>query len=150
MKPSEHLTTGWQPYREPLRVTLIRTLSIALIAGALVSLGAGGLKRWPVLSLLILWPSFGGHWIDLLYLNGLRPRLPANRTIQCIARLAVWFGGGILLAVGVQLTLRLLVGRGPLVWLTWAIAGALFVAIELVAHAALHLRGRPSFYNGLG
>jgi fatty acid desaturase len=98
----------------------------------------------------MLWPSFGGHWIDLLYLNALRPRLPASRTLQCIARLAVWFGGGILLAGGVQLTLRFLVGRAPLVWLTWAIAGALFVAIELVAHAALHLRGRPSFYNGLG
>lgn len=142
--------TDWQPYREPLRVTLMRTLSIALIAGAFVSLGAGGLKRWPVISLLMLWPSFGGHWIDLLYLNVLRSRLPTSRTIQLIARLTIWFAGGILLGVGVQLTLRFLVGRAPLVWLTWAIAGALFIVIELVAHAALHLRGRPSFYNGRG
>lgn len=142
--------TDWPPYREPLRVTLMRTLSIALIAGAFVSLGAGGLKRWPVISLLMLWPSFGGHWIDLLYLNVLRSRLPTSRTIQLIARLTIWFAGGILLGVGVQLTLRFLVGRAPLVWLTWAIAGALFIVIELVAHAALHLRGRPSFYNGRG
>jgi hypothetical protein len=35
-------------------------------------------------------------------------------------------------------------------WLTWVGAGAAFVAIELVAHAGLHVRGRPSFYNGLG
>jgi len=150
MQPPESLTTEWQPYREPLRVTLTRTVSIALIAGALVSLGTGSLKRWPVMSLLVLWPSFGGHWIDLLYLNVLRPRLPASHTIQRTARIAVWFAGGILLAIGVQLTLRILVGRAPLVWLTWAVAGALFVAIELVAHAGLHLRGRPSFYNGLG
>lgn len=24
------------------------------------------------------------------------------------------------------------------------------IVIELIAHTALHLRGRPSFYNGLG
>ena len=140
----------WQPYRKPLRVTLARTLSIAAIAGAVVALSAGGLRRWPVITLLMLWPALGGHWIDLFFLNGLRPRLPATRAIQRLARLAVWFAGGIVLAVGVQLTLRFLVGRAPLPWLTWAIAGAFFVAIELVAHGALHLRGRPSFYNGLG
>lgn len=140
----------WQPYREPLRVTLTRTVSIALVAGAMVTLPAGGFKRWPVVTLLMLWPAFGGHWIDLLFLNGLRPRLPERRTIQLLARIAVWFAGGIVLAAGVKLTTRILFDRPGLAWLTWAIAGAAFVAIELVAHAALHLRGRPSFYNGLG
>jgi hypothetical protein len=105
--------TDWQPYREPLRTTLVRTVSIALLAGALVALWSGGLRRWPAMSLLMLWPAFGGHWVDLLFLNYLRPR----------PRVA---------------------------WLTWAIAGVAFITIELIAHAALHLRGRPSFYNGLG
>jgi len=36
----------WQPYREPFRVTLTRTLSIALVAGAAVALPAGGIQRW--------------------------------------------------------------------------------------------------------
>jgi hypothetical protein len=142
--------TDWQPFREPLRVTLTRTLSIALVAGAVVSLWVGGLRRWPILSLLMLWPAVGGHWIDLLFLNGLRPRLPRNRSVQWVSRIAVWFAGGVLLGGGVDLTARMLLARPQLVRLTWLTAGAAFVAIELVAHAGLYLRGRPSFYNGLG
>jgi hypothetical protein len=141
---------SWQPFREPLRVTLTRTVSIALVAGLVVSLSTGGIKRWPVVSLIMLWPSFGGHWIDLLFLNGLRPLLPHDAWIQRLARIGVWFVGGVLLAAGVQLTIKLVLHRPGIAWLTWATAGALFVATELVAHAVLHSRGRPSFYNGLG
>jgi len=140
----------WQPYREPIRVTLIRTVSIALVAGAAVALPMGGVRLWPAVSLLMLWPAFGGHWIDLLFLNGLRPHLPANRLIQLLSRLLVWFVGGVALAIGVQLTAKALFDHPRLFSLTWATAGAAFIGIELVAHAALHLRGRPSFYNGLG
>lgn len=140
----------WQPHREPLRVTLTRTFTIALFAGAVVSLSLGGLRRWPVFSLLMLWPSFGGHWIDLLFLNVLRPRLPHSRLVQSIARFAVWFLGGIVLAVGVRLTAAVVLSRAPLLGLTWAVAGMGFIAVELIAHAALHARGRPSFFNGLG
>jgi hypothetical protein len=98
----------------------------------------------------MLWPSFGGHWIDLLFLNVLRPRLPRARLVQTTARFAVWFLGGVVLALGLRLTAATLLGRVPLLWLTWVVAGVGFVAIELVAHVALQLRGRPSFYNGLG
>jgi fatty acid desaturase len=140
----------WRPYREPLRVTLTRTLSIAIVAGAVVASRSGGIRRWPLLSLLMLWPAFGGHWIDMAFLNWLRPRLPESRPIQVVARVALWFVGGMVLALGVRLTAMLFVKDQSLPWLTWATAGTVFVAIELVAHAALHLRGRPSFYNGLG
>jgi fatty acid desaturase len=98
----------------------------------------------------MLWPAFGGHWIDLAFLNWLRPRLPKSRPIQVVARITIWFVGGMVLALGVRLTAMLLSEDQPLAWLTWATAGTAFVAIELVAHAGLHLRGRPSFYNGLG
>lgn len=140
----------WKPYHEPLRLTLVRTLSIALFGGGLVALSADRLARWPEASLLMLWPALGGHWIDLLFLNGIRPRLPTSRAIQTLARIAVWFAGGVVLAVGVQLTARMLAHHWRLAWLTWAIAGMAFIGIELIAHAALHLRGRPSFYNGRG
>ena len=142
--------TDWQPYREPLRTTLVRTVSIALLAGALVALWSGGLRRWPAISLLMLWPAFGGHWVDLLFLYYLRPRLPSTRRAQRGVRIVVWFLGGVGLALGVRLTAMLLLARPRVAWLTWAIAGVAFITIELIAHAALHLRGRPSFYNGLG
>src|SRR3954463_11835770 len=140
----------WQRFQEPLRVTLTRTITIALVAGGVVSLWAGGLARWPLLSLLMLWPSFGGHWVDLLFLNAIRPRLPETRGVQLTARLATWFAGGAVLALGMQLTVLLMLHGARVTWLTWARAGAMFVAIELVAHAGLHGRGRPSFYDGRG
>jgi hypothetical protein len=140
----------WQPYREPLRVTLTRTLSIAVLAATVAAPWLGGFRRWPVLVVLMLWPSFGGHWVDLLFLNWLRPRLPAARPVQRVARIALWFAAGIVLAFGARMTANLLLTRPPAAWLPWAMAGMAFVAIELIAHAALHVRGRASFYNGLG
>jgi hypothetical protein len=147
---SEVSAIRWEPFREPLRVTLARTVTIAAVAGRIVAIWAGGLSRWPVLTLLMLWPALGGHWVDVLFRNAIAPRLSASRGVQRLARLAVWFGGGILLAMGMQLTASLILQRGGMTWLTWARAGALFVAIELVAHAGLHRRGRPNFYDGRG
>jgi hypothetical protein len=141
---------GWQPYREPLRVTLTRTIGIAMFAAAVAAPWLGGFRRWPMLVVLMLWPSFGGHWIDLFFLNWLRERLPSATLVQRVARIALWFAGGMVLALGARLTAALIFSRPPATWLPWAVAGAAFVAIELVAHAALQFRGRPSFYNGLG
>src|SRR6185436_8356079 len=101
--------TEWLPFREPLRVTLTRTVAIALVAGFIVAQWWGGLARWPVASAVMLWPSFGGHWIELWFLNWLRPRLSDNRGVQIAARLAVWFIGGIALALGMRLTAAALV-----------------------------------------
>jgi hypothetical protein len=85
----------WQPYREPLRVTVLRTITIALVAGVLVARFWGnGHLRWPVATLVMLWPSFGGHWVELWFLNWLRPRLSSARVVQVAARVGVWFVGG--------------------------------------------------------
>lgn len=144
------MTTTWQPYREPLRATLVRTITIALVAGAVLSRWMGGWPHWPMLTLLLLWPSFGGHWIELWFLNWLRPRLSAARGAQVVARVAVWFVGGTVLALGMGLT-ALALGAFPASrWPAWWIAGLGFIGVELVAQLALQLRGMPSFYNGRG
>jgi hypothetical protein len=141
---------NWQPYRESFRRTATRTLAIAMVVAALVAPSAGGFSRWPVLTLLFLWPSFGGHWVDLFFLNWLRPRLSHQPAVQRIARIGVWFAGGALIALGMKLTVQALFARPQIVWLTWIRGGAIFIAIELVAHGALTFRRRASFFNGLG
>jgi hypothetical protein len=70
--------------------------------------------------------------------------------VQGAARLAVWFVGGIGLAIGMRLTAMALGSFRMARWPAWWIAGFGFIGIELVAHPALQLRGRPSFYNGRG
>jgi hypothetical protein len=144
------MISTWQPYQEPLRSTLLRTVIIALVIGAVLALRSRNLANWPIAALLALWPSFGGHWVEIFFLNWLRPRLPASRATQIAARLAVWFIGGIIIAFGLALSAIALGRFRPTWWHAWAIAGLAFIAIELLVHAALQLRRRPNFYNGRG
>jgi hypothetical protein len=139
----------WTPYREPFRDTLLRTGAIALIVGTVFSLSTRGRVSWPVAVLMMLWPALGGHFIELWFLNWLRPRVPGERGMQIAVRLAAWFAGGVLLAALMSLTARTLVGR-PVRALPWWVAGLGFIGIELIAHLGLRARGRPSAYDGLG
>jgi hypothetical protein len=144
------MTSPWQPFREPLRTTLFRTGTIAMVVGAVLARSWGGLARWPLAILLVLWPSLGGHWVEVWFLNSLRPRLFTAYGVQVAARVAVWFVGGIGLAIGMRLTAMALGSYRMARWPAWWIAGLAFIGIELLAHLALQLRGRPSFYNGRG
>jgi hypothetical protein len=144
------MSTSWQPHREGLRTTLLRTATIALVVGVVLAYESGGRISWPLGSLFMLWFSLGGHWVELLYLNWLRPRLSSARPIQIVARVATWFVGGSVLAIGIAVTARVLAGMLPDQWPAWWLGGAAFVGLELVVHLALLVRGRPSFYNGRG
>jgi hypothetical protein len=140
-------TPVFQPFREPLRRTVLRTCTIALIAGLATALATRHIGRWPAEALLMLWPAFGGHWVELAFLNVLRPKLPVMRSVQITARLVTWFIGGTLLTIGLLLTTRVLPGFRAVQFPAW-IGGIAFIGIELVVHAVMHLRGLPNFYNG--
>jgi hypothetical protein len=135
-------------FHEPLRKTLIRTVLIAVIAGAVIARLSGGWSRWPLDSLLAFWITFGGHWVEVWFLNGVRPRIPAAGGIQKSARLAVWFFGGVLLGVGIVLTARAFGERIAWQWSKWWVFGAFFIVVELVVHLTLLLRGQPGFFRG--
>jgi hypothetical protein len=144
------MTTPWQPHREPLRATLLRTIIIAVVAGAILARFSGRRIGWPLAALLLFWLTFGGHWLELWYLNWLRPRISSARYAQIVARVATWFVGGSALALGMALTARALAGFPPARWPAWWLGGFVFIGVELVVHLALQLRGQPSFYNGQG
>lgn len=142
-----------QPYREPLRVTLLRTGIIAVVVGAVLARSWGGVGWWPMATLMALWPALGGHWVEVWFLNWLRPRIPGARAVQVAARIAVWFIAGIGLVMGMALTATALgfpAAQGRAWGRAWWVGGLAFIGIELVAHLVLQLRGRPSFYNGRG
>ena len=140
----------WQPFREPLRATLTRTIGIALVGGFLLSLGRGGIARWPVATVVMLWPALGGHFLELWFLNWLRPRLPRERGVQVVARVVLWFLGGVVFVFAMWLTAGVLTGQMPAVRPAGWNGGLAFIGIELVAQLVLHLRGLPSFYDGRG
>jgi hypothetical protein len=96
----------------------------------------------------MLWPSFGGHWVELWFLNWLRPRIPASRGVQIFVRLGVWFGGGVVLATGMYLTTMSFARFPPRRWPPWWIGGLAFIGVELVAQLALQLGlGRRAALN---
>ena len=133
-----------KPFTEPFRVTLRRTIAIALVAGLVFSLATrGGLRRWPVATLVMLWPSFGGHWVELWYLNRLRPRLPAGARV--LVRLGVWFVAGCVFGIAMAMTAAAL-NYHPVQLPAWWLAGFGFIVVELIAHLVLRARGRPSIY----
>jgi hypothetical protein len=142
------MTSQWIPYREPLRTTILRTGIIAIVAGAALSQLWGGLAHWFIATLLVLWPSFGGHWVEVWFLNWVRPHLSPAPAVQVMARAGVWFAGGTILAIGMGLT-AMAAGLRPR-WPAWWLAGLAFIAIELIVHLVLQFRGRASFYNGRG
>jgi hypothetical protein len=142
------MRSPWQLEREPLRTTLVRTGAIAVIAGAVLARWWGGWSRWPMATLLALWSSLGGHWVEVFFLRWLRPRVSSARAVQAGVRVVVWFVGGVGLALGMYLTAMAL--AGPARWPVWWVWGLVFIGIELVAHLVLHARGRPSVYNGRG
>jgi hypothetical protein len=138
---------SWKPFQEPLRATLFRNGAIAIVAGFVITRFWGGsLGRWPLATILALWPALGGHYVEVCFLNLLRPRISAARGVQVAARIAVWFVGGVVLGVGVVLTATVLTRFRPQ-W-PWWYAGLGFIGIELVVHLALQFRGRANFHNG--
>jgi hypothetical protein len=98
----------------------------------------------------MLWPALGGHFVELLFLNWLRPRLSTTRAVHVMARVGVWFIGGIVLLFGMQLTSTAVGAVLPAQRPAWWVGGLAFIGIELVAHLFLKMRGRPNFYDGRG
>jgi hypothetical protein len=140
------MTTTFQPCREPVRTTLIRTVIIALVIALFIS--RFRLARLAIAFLIALWPSLGGHFVELFFLNFLRFHISPSRPIQIIARLATWFVGGALIALAMQLTAAALTSIQPTRAPT-LLAGAVgFILLELIVHGVLQILGLRNFYNG--
>jgi hypothetical protein len=135
-------------YHEPLRVTLLRTGLLALVVGLLAALLQRQPASWPQWTAFALWFTFGGHWVELFFLNWLGPRLAAARGTQITARLLTWLGGGTLLMVGARITVLSLSAQA-LRLPPWWLGGPAFIGLELLVHALSQLRRYPNFYNGL-
>ena len=145
--------TDWkrfeEPFREPFARTLLRNITIAVVVGFMLALRRGNLVLAPSFALLVIWFSLGGHYVELFFLNGIRPRIARNRLGQIFVRIAVWFLGGALLYVPMSITYHFLSGEQAHFEYWWA-GGLLLVGIEFLAHLFVLIRGKPNFYNGLG
>ena len=102
MQPTEART------REPLGRTLVRNVAIALAVSGAFAIRDREVAVWLPSSVLALWFSLGGHYVEVLFLTTIRPRLRAARLLLVTSRLLMWFVGGALLYTGMAITTRAL------------------------------------------
>ncbi len=131
---------------EPARATIMRNGTIALCMGAILALATRRPSIFPQMAAVALWPSFGGHFVEIFFLNHLAPRMPDSDLPLRSARLALWFVAGIAIAYCMQWTSVLLGGPGR-IRPAWWLAGLLFIGLELIANALLWSSGRPNFFT---
>ena len=131
-------------FHEPFLKTLGRNGLIAAVVGLSLAAARGRLDLSLPLALVALWFSLGGHYVEVVYLNGLRPRLSVGVPQRLLARLSMWFVGGCVLYLGATASSDLL--RVPMKAANFWIGGIGLIGIELLAHSALRFRGRPSIF----
>jgi hypothetical protein len=142
--------TSEQRPRVPERFTrvLARSFAIAALVGAVVAIFGRACFALTT-GLLALWPSLGGHFVEVAFLDGVAPRLAPGRAVRAAARVAWWLVGGALLGVAMIASSHAMGRVGP-PWRWWWMGGPAFVALELVVHGVLAARRCANFYRGNG
>ena len=136
-------------FEEPFRRTLARNVTIACAVGVVLAFLRRNLALLLPMTILAMWFSLGGHYVELAFLNGVRRRFPRRRLTQTVVRLLVWCCGGAVLYACMAVTARVLpIHVLPL--RPWWFGSVLFNGVELAVHAVLATRGLPNFYNGQG
>jgi hypothetical protein len=135
-------------FSEPFSRTLRRTVGLAIAIGAIIALIRHRLALFPLGVEFALWFTLGGHFVELVCRNQLRP-LISNRIVGFVVRIVAWFVGGSLLYAG-ALSTRALVFPQHRSTMPWWIGGVAFIGGELLIHLLLLARGEPSVYNSRG
>ena len=99
---------------EPFRRVLRRNVAIATVIGLVFALLRRDLAQLLPVTVVALWFPLGGHYVELIFLNGIRNRLSPQRVTQIVARLAVWSCAGVVLYACMVTTARLLALRARL------------------------------------
>jgi hypothetical protein len=140
---------------EPFLQTVIRTIvTTTIIAGIIFLLHVfppgekSKLTLFEMIWTMVFCIVFGGHWLELVFINRIKFALPKNIFLLYCIRIAYWFLCSIPLFFMMNLVENLFsyqaghLGR-------WEVFGLLYIGIQLAMHAIMHIRFKKSFYNGV-
>ncbi len=101
----------------------------------------------------IIWPAifcivFGGHWLELFFVNYLKFVLPQNIFLLYIVRIGYWFLCSIPLFLLASFVIQLLTNDQKQLGHWWAF-GFLYIGIEMLMYGIMQVRSKKSFYNGV-
>jgi len=135
--------------------TVIRTIITATIIAVILnwlhvfpSGEKGKLVLFEMIWLVVFCIVFGGHWLELVFINRIKFTLPKNILSLYFIRIVYWF----LCAVPLFFTANLiahLFSHKTVQMGRWWIFGFFYIGIQLLMHAIMQLRLKKSFYNGV-
>ncbi len=131
---------------EPLRVTLSRTLTIAVVVGVVASFATHNIRMGFAIGLGALWPSVGGHWIELLWLNLIRKRLKPKVPILVALRLIYWWAWGFVIIFPAFYTIHVIAPSLPPMP-SPLLGGFGFLFVEMLLHGIFAMNHRPNAFD---
>jgi len=81
------IETEWKPFAEAWRATALRNGTIAVAIGLGVGLYTRQVASAFLASVLALWFTLGGHVLEVLFRNQLRPLIGGGALVQAVTRL---------------------------------------------------------------
>ena len=148
MKNPEKIT---EPFLQTLFRTVIAATIISLVLYFIHVIPFNGKSK--LIEYGVIWAAFFsiffvGHWIELLFINVIKFRLPRNIYVLYIARVCYWFVSSILLFLIANTIRELLVSNSRQLGNWWSF-GFLYIGVQLLMYAIMHIRLKKSFYNGV-
>lgn len=140
-----------ESFIQTVKRTIITTTIIAVILFCFRIFPSGG--KTNIAAFATIWTAvfcivFGGHWLELLFINHIKFVLPKNMLFLYFVRICYWFLSAVLLFAVATLANNLLSQRAGYLG-GWWIFGLIYIGIQLVMYAIMHIRFKKSFYNGV-
>jgi hypothetical protein len=141
-----------EKYTEPFIQTVIRTVLTTTIIAVILYLvhlfpsgNSSKLTQFEMIWSVVFCVVFGGHWLELVFINYLKFALPKNILLLYLIRIAYWFLCAIPLFFIIYNSFPHKTGHLG----HWWIFGFFYIGIELLMHGMMQLRSKKSFYNGV-
>ena len=140
-----------ESFLQTVKRTIITTTIIALVL-YLINIFPSGesskLKVFGIIWLVIFSIVFGGHLLELVFINHIKFSLPRNILLLYFIRIGYWFLSSIPLFILANFVSNLFSHkRGHLG--NWWTFGFIYIGIQLLMYGIMHIRLKKSFYNGV-
>ena len=148
MKNSEKIKEGFLQtlFRTALTATIISL--ILYFIHVIPFNGKSKLLEYGVIWAALFSIVFGGHWLELFFINIIKFRLPGNIFVFHTVRICYWFISSIPLFLIATKIREFLVSNSRQLGNCWSF-GFLYIVVQLLMYAIMHIRLGKSFYNGI-
>lgn len=144
-----------QKYSEPFLKVVLRTLVTSAVIALILTFarvfpyqGMGKTAVFGLIWLMLFCVVFGGHWLEVLFINYLKDMLPQNILLLYFARIAYWILCSVPLFILANFAANSLTSHGMHLG-NWESFGLVYIGIELIMHTFMYFRWKKSFYNGV-